>query len=118
MSNQEPCCAPITEQALSAEQATSLAHGFKAVADPIRLRLLSLIASYADGEACVCDVSDCFDLTGPTISYHLKVLREAGLITGERRGTWVCYRTVPDAMARLAGALMPAAVPVGETGVD
>lgn len=111
MSKLEACCAPINEVALSAEQAAPLAQGFKAVADPVRLRLLSLIASYADGEACVCDLTECFDLTGPTISHHLKVLREAGLITGERRGTWVYYRAVPDAMTRLAAVLMPAGAP-------
>ena len=112
MSKQEQCCAPIAQEALSAEDAASLARGFKAVADPVRLRLLSLIASYPDGEACVCDLNECFELTGPTISHHLKVLREAGLITGERRGTWVYYRAVPGAMARLAEVLMPASAPV------
>lgn len=83
---------------------------FKAMGDPVRLRLLSLIASHEGGEACVCDLTDVFELTGPTISHHLKVLREAGLITGERRGTWVYYRVLPEALGRLSDLLTPAAV--------
>ncbi len=108
----DACCAPLADEALTAEQADALSRGFKAVADPIRLRLLSLIASYTRGEACVCDLTANFSLTGPTISHHLKVLREAGLITGDRRGTWVYYRAVPDAMRQLAVVLMPSDQPV------
>ena len=92
------CCAPLAREPLTGEQAVELARVFKAMGDPVRLRLLSLIASHEGGEACVCDLTDVFDLTGPTISHHLKVLREAGLITGERRGTWVFYRVRPDAL--------------------
>ena len=80
------CCAPLAREPLTGEQAVELARVFKAMGDPVRLRLLSLIASHEGGEACVCDLTDVFELTGPTISHHLKVLREAGLITGERRG--------------------------------
>jgi ArsR family transcriptional regulator, arsenate/arsenite/antimonite-responsive transcriptional repressor len=107
MSNQERvveltaavgCCAPLAREPLTGDQAVELARVFKALGDPVRLRLLSLIASHEGGEACVCDLTDVFDLTGPTISHHLKVLREAGLITGERRGTWVFYRVRPDAL--------------------
>lgn len=114
MSKQEPgaCCAPLDHEPLTPGQAEVLSRGFKAVADPIRVRLLSLIASMPGGEACVCDLTGSFALTGPTISHHLKVLREAGLITGERRGTWVYYQAVPDAMRRLAEVLMPAGQPV------
>lgn len=71
------CCSPLVAEPLSAEQSVDLARVFKALGDPVRLRLLSLIASHAGGEACVCDLTDVFDLTGATISHHLKVLREA-----------------------------------------
>ncbi len=79
-----------------------LARGFKALGDPVRLRLLSLIAARSGGEVCVCELTGAFDLTGPTISHHLKVLREAGLIDGERRGTWVYYRVIPETLSRLS----------------
>jgi ArsR family transcriptional regulator len=98
---------PLARPPLTPERATALAAAFKAVADPTRLRLLSLITAHEGGEACVCELTDAFVLSGPTISHHLKVLREAGLITGDRRGTWIYYRAVPDALATLAGALAP-----------
>ena len=101
----DACCSPLAREPLSAEQATELAQVFKAIADPVRLRLLSLIASHGGGEVCVCDLIDAFDLTGPTISHHLKVLRSSGLITGERRGTWVYYRVHPEVLARLSSVL-------------
>ena len=103
------CCSPLVREPLPSEQAADLSRGFKAIGDPVRLRLLSLIASHAGGEACVCDLSGVFALTGPTISHHLKVLREAGLITGERRGTWVYYRIQPEALGRLSAVLVPEA---------
>jgi ArsR family transcriptional regulator len=108
MSNQErvDCCIPLAREPLSAGQATELARVFKALGDPVRLRLASLIASHEGGEACVCDLTDAFDLSGPTISHHLRVLREAGLITGERRGTWVYYRIRPEALRRLSAVLV------------
>lgn len=82
---------------------------FKALGDPVRLRLLSLIAGHVDGEACVCELtSDRFAVTGPTISHHLKVLRETGLIEGERRGTWIYYRLLPGVLDALAGFLSAA----------
>lgn len=99
------CCAPLVRDPLSAGQATELSQLFKALGDPVRLRLVSLIASQEGGEACVCELGDSFDLTGPTISHHLKVLREAGLISGERRGTWVYYRIEPDVLHRLSDVL-------------
>ncbi|GAA4981594.1 metalloregulator ArsR/SmtB family transcription factor [Pseudonocardia tropica] len=102
------CCSPLVTEPLSGDQAGDLARVFKALGDPVRLRLLSLIASHAGGETCVCDLTDVFDLSGPTISHHLKVLREAGLIAGERRGTWVYYRVLPDVLGRLADVLGPA----------
>jgi ArsR family transcriptional regulator len=100
------CCTPITEASLDAADATELARMFKALGDPIRLRLLSRITSATDGEICVCDLTGGdFDVSGPTISHHLKVLREAGLIQGERRGTWVYYRPVPENLRQLAALL-------------
>jgi ArsR family transcriptional regulator, arsenate/arsenite/antimonite-responsive transcriptional repressor len=103
--NMEACCAPLAREPLTAAQAADLSRLFKAMADPVRLRLLSLIASHEGGEACVCDLTDAFDLTAPTISHHLKVLRESGLITGERRGTWVYYRVHPEVLTRLSTVL-------------
>lgn len=102
------CCSPVLREALSAEQAGELARVFKAIGEPVRLRLLSLIASQAGGQACVCDLTGAFELSGPTISHHLKVLREAGVITGERRGTWIYYRVRTEMLAMLSGALLPA----------
>ena len=102
------CCSPLMRQPLSDDQSADLARVFKALGDPVRLRLLSLIASHAGGEACVCDLTDAFDLTGPTISHHLKVLREAGVIDGERRGTWIYYRVLPDTLRRLSSVLTTA----------
>ncbi|MGH4014653.1 MAG: ArsR/SmtB family transcription factor [Pseudonocardiaceae bacterium] len=101
------CCSPVTGQALSATEAGELAQAFKAIGDPVRLRLLSLIAAHAGAEACVCELTGAFELSGPTISHHLKVLREAGLIDGERRGTWIYYRVQPDALRRLSALLLP-----------
>ncbi len=106
------CCAPLAREPLTTEQAVDLARVFKAMGDPVRLRLLSLIASHDGGEACVCDLSEVFELTGPTISHHLRVLREAGLITGERRGTWIYYRVQPDALKVASTVLAPVTGPV------
>jgi len=74
----------------------------KALADPVRLRLMSLVASHEGGEACVCDLNDAFDLSQPTISHHLKVLHEAGLLDREKRGVWVYYRASAEALSGLA----------------
>jgi ArsR family transcriptional regulator, arsenate/arsenite/antimonite-responsive transcriptional repressor len=98
-------------EALTEDDAADLARGFKALGDPVRLRLLSLIAARADAEVCVCELTDAFTVTGPTISHHLRVLREAGLIDGERRGTWVHYRVVPGKLAALSRLLDTSAVP-------
>jgi ArsR family transcriptional regulator, arsenate/arsenite/antimonite-responsive transcriptional repressor len=111
--DQRTCCAPLTRAPLDAGEAARLAQVLKALADPARLRLMSLIGSHEGGEACVCDLTGAFDLTAPTISHHLKVLREAGLITSERRGTWVYYRLAPAALGDLAGLFIPALDPVG-----
>ncbi len=99
------CCTPLTQDPLSAEQAERIAPLVKALADPVRLRLLSLVASHANDEACVCDLNDAFDLSQPTISHHLKVLHESGLLDREKRGVWVYYRLNGAALSDL-GALL------------
>ena len=104
------CCTPMVREPLTEEDAKSLAGVFKSLADPVRLRLLSLIASFEGGEACVCDLTGRFDVSQPTISHHLRVLREAGLIDSERRGTWVYYWVLPDALSRLGSLLSTDAV--------
>ncbi|MET8144335.1 metalloregulator ArsR/SmtB family transcription factor [Sphaerisporangium sp. NPDC005288] len=90
---------------MDAEQAAEVAAAFKALSDPVRVRLLSLIASHPGGEAYVNTLTAAFDLTGPTISHHLRVLREAGLLGCERRGTWVFYWVIPTALERLSEVL-------------
>ncbi|WP_431894972.1 ArsR/SmtB family transcription factor [Micromonospora haikouensis] len=111
MSKQAPdlaaalCCAPLTQRRVPTGTAAALAPAFKALGDPVRLQLLSMIASADGGEICVCDLTPAFDLTGPTISHHLRVLREAGLVDAERRGTWVWYRARPAVLGQLAALL-------------
>ncbi len=102
------CCAPLSREPLSQTQAEQVAPLLKALADPVRLRLLSIVASHAGGEACVCDLTDCFELSQPTISHHLKVLHEAGLLDREKRGTWVYYRVRLAALTDLAALITPA----------
>lgn len=108
------CCRPgLLSAPVDEAQAAELAPLFKALGDPVRLRLLSMIASRAGGEVCVCDLTPAFDLSQPTISHHLKLLRQAGLIDCERRGTWVHYRLVPETTDRLAALLTrPAGTPL------
>ncbi|WP_030548591.1 helix-turn-helix transcriptional regulator [Streptomyces albus] len=101
-----PCCPPITAGELSQEDAERTAAMFKALSDPVRLRLFSRIASHPGGEACVCDISD-VGVSQPTVSHHLRKLREAGLLTSERRGTWVYYRVAPAVVAAMAAMLAP-----------
>lgn len=103
------CCPPLAVQALAPDQAAAIAPMFKALGDPVRLRLMSMIASTS--EACVCDLTQAFDVSGPTISHHLKVLREAGLVDSQRRGTWVYYWIRPEALQQLS-ALLHLAAPV------
>jgi ArsR family transcriptional regulator len=109
------CCSPLAQQPLSAEQAEQVAPLLKALADPVRLRLMSLVASRAGGEACVCDLTDAFELSQPTISHHLKVLHETGLLDREKRGVWVYYRAHTDALADL-GALIGLPATVSSAG--
>ena len=96
------CCSPLTKEPLTAGQAARVAPLLKALADPVRLRLLSLVASHADGEACVCDLNDAFELSQPTISHHLKVLHDVGLLDRAKRGVWVYYSVRRDALADVA----------------
>ena len=96
------CCAPLTTDRLDVPQAEALARSVKALADPTRLRMISIIAASPDQEACVCDITDAFDLGQPTVSHHLKVLLEAGFVTRTRRGTWAYYRLQPGALDALA----------------
>ncbi len=118
------CCVPLAHQPMSAGQAAQVALLLKAIADPARLRLLSLVLSHEGAEACVCDLTPYFDLSQPTISHHLKVLHESGLLDREKRGTWVFYKARPEAMAALGslfatGALDEAAGPgAGLVGAD
>ncbi|OPC77902.1 transcriptional regulator [Embleya scabrispora] len=118
----EGCCPTLLTAPLDEDRAADLARVFKALGDPVRLRLLSMIASRAGGEICVCDLTPAFDLSQPTISHHLKLLKQAGLIASERRGTWVYYRLLPAMTDRLAAILTrpageprpePAPAPVG-----
>jgi ArsR family transcriptional regulator, arsenate/arsenite/antimonite-responsive transcriptional repressor len=99
------CCPPLSAEPLSADQAAQVAPLLKALAEPVRLRLMSLVASHPGGEACVCDLNEAFELSQPTISHHLKVLHEAGLLDREKRGVWVYYRARTEALASL-GALI------------
>jgi ArsR family transcriptional regulator len=98
-----PCCPPLTHAPLTEEEAVRAAAMFKALGDPVRLRLFSAVASNPSGEACVCDISD-VGVSQPTVSHHLRRLREAGLLTSERRGTWVFYRVAPGVLATLGNA--------------
>jgi ArsR family transcriptional regulator len=99
------CCAPLAHQPLTQQQAEQVAPLLKALADPVRLRLMSLVASHEGGEACVCDLTDAFELSQPTISHHLKVLHECGLLDREKRGVWVYYRARTEALADLAALI-------------
>jgi ArsR family transcriptional regulator, arsenate/arsenite/antimonite-responsive transcriptional repressor len=95
------CCLPLSRGPLSAGQAERIAPMLKALADPVRLRLMSLVASHPGGEACVCDLVSEFDLSQPTISHHLKVLHDSGLLDRQKRGVWVYYRAQMEALASL-----------------
>ena len=100
----ETCCEPVVDAALSEEQATDLAGAFKVLADPVRLRLLSLIAAAPDG-ACSCDLEEPVGKSQPTVSHHLSVLADAGLVTKEKVGRWVYCTVVPERLAVLRDAL-------------
>ena len=99
------CCAPLLREPITASQAADLSRLLKALADPTRLRLVSMVAAHEGGEACVCDLTEPLGLTQPTISHHLKVLVEAGILARDKRGVWAYYSLVPSAMNALSAAL-------------
>jgi ArsR family transcriptional regulator, arsenate/arsenite/antimonite-responsive transcriptional repressor len=104
----EACCDPLVRQPITASQAAGLARLLKALADPTRLRLVSMVAAHEAGEACVCDLTEPLGLTQPTISHHLKILVDAGIFTREKRGVWAYYALVPSALEALATVLSTA----------
>ena len=99
------CCSSLVKEPLGQADAERLAATLKALADPTRLRLLSIVASSVDQEACVCDLTEPVGLSQPTVSHHLKVLTEAGFLSRSKRGTWAYYRLQPDALSDVAGVL-------------
>lgn len=103
----ELCCAPVTAAVLDEDQATELAALLKVLADPARLRLLSLVAAAEAGEACACDLVEPVGRSQPTVSHHLSVLVDAGLLTRDKRGRWAWYRVVPERLDAIRDALAP-----------
>ncbi len=103
----EACCAPVLQEPLESNEAVRLAAAFAVLADPARLRLLGLIGASPDGEACVCDLTAPLGLSQPTVSHHLRILTEAGLLEREKRGVWAFYRLVPSAIGTIADLLTP-----------
>ena len=99
------CCTPLTREAIDAERAVDLAHKLKALSDPTRLRLVSIVAASEGEEACVCDLIEPVGLSQPTVSHHLKILMEAGFLTRSKRGTWAYYKLVPGALDELSQLL-------------
>lgn len=101
------CCSPVTGGVLTPDEAERIARTFKALGDPTRVRLLSLIAASGDGEACICDLTEPVGLSQPTVSHHMKLLVDAGLATREQRGRWAYYRVVADALEQASRTLRP-----------
>ena len=99
------CCSPVTGAVLTPEAAERLARVFKALGDPTRVRILSMVASHAEQEACVCDLQEPLGLSQPTVSHHLKILMDAGFLTRSKRGTWAYYKLVPGALDQLSQLL-------------
>jgi ArsR family transcriptional regulator len=99
------CCAPLMREAMSAENADKLARSLRAIADPARLRLISMVAAHDGQEACVCDLTEPLGLGQSTVSHHLKVLVDAGILSRDKRGSWAYYRLVPGALDLLAGLI-------------
>ena len=105
----DACCAPLLREPITSSQAADLARKLKALADPTRLRLVSMVAAHEGGEACVCDLTEPLGLTQPTVSHHLKILVEAGIFTRDKRGVWAYYALVPAALDALSAVLSTAA---------
>lgn len=101
----ELCCTPLHEGAIDEARADAMAPVLQALADPVRLRIVSMLLAAPEGSSCGCDLEEPLGLSQPTVSHHLKILREAGLIEGERRGRWVHYRVVSDRLEEIAGSL-------------
>jgi ArsR family transcriptional regulator len=101
------CCSPVVGEVMPVAEAEALAGSLKAIADPTRLRLVSLVAAHAGREACVCELIEPVGLSQPTVSHHLKILVEAGILAREQRGKWAYYRLVPDALVEIARLLTP-----------
>jgi ArsR family transcriptional regulator, arsenate/arsenite/antimonite-responsive transcriptional repressor len=102
----DACCGPLTTETISAEDAEKTAVLFKALADPTRLRLISIVAASEGEEACVCDLTEPIGLSQPTVSHHLKILMDAGYLTRSKRGTWAYYKLVPGSLDRLSQVLV------------
>ena len=105
----DACCAPLLREPITSSQAADLARKLKALADPARLRLVSMVAAHEGCEACVCDLTGPLGLTQPTVSHHLKILVEAGIFTRDKRGVWAYYALVPAALDALSAVLSTAA---------
>ena len=101
----DACCAPLLREPLTPGQAADLARTLKALADPTRLRLVSMVAAHEGGEACVCDLTEPLGLTQPTFSHHLKILVDAGIFTRDKRGVWAYYALVPATLEALSSVL-------------
>ena len=101
------CCSPVVGEVLTVTEAESLAAVLKAIAEPTRLRLVSLVAARADGEACVCDLTEPVGLSQPTVSHHLKILVDAGVLQREQRGKWAYYKLVPETLVSVSDLLTP-----------
>ncbi len=101
----QDCCAPITSEVITESNAESLARSMKALADPVRIRIVSMIAAHANAEACVCDITEPLGLAQPTVSHHLKVLADAGFLERTKRGTWAYYRITPGSLDALSSFL-------------
>jgi ArsR family transcriptional regulator, arsenate/arsenite/antimonite-responsive transcriptional repressor len=108
----QACCTPLLCEPITVSQAADLAHKLKALADPTRLRLVSMVAAHEGGEACVCELTEPLGLTQPTISHHLKILVDAGIFTRDKRGVWAYYAIVPSAMNALSAVLSTGGQPV------